>query len=319
VLPDSLARIDPDTLEPTAVFPIGAGADIVEVSGGYVWVMHHVVRDSGPEGIRSAGDHTVSRVDPSTGEVTVVGGGLAPCGITPDPSGDVWVANCYPPEVGQAPNVVRVDAETLDFERTWPAPSRSTGFIRGLAYGGGSLWVSDIFGDADPGPPYAVQQIEPETGARRSFPMNDPATGFGWSEGYGDLWINHFDDGKLSRLHPATERVESVDGVAYSPVYPVVDRDTVWTGDWFTPRVIRVPAVGQATPEVIDLPGGVSRSSYVWDVDAGAGAVWAVTPRLGSLWKIDPETHGVTRVRIAYLPSGVAVEEDAVWVTVRGG
>ena len=61
----------------------------------------------------------------------------------------MWVASCYPPEVGQAPNVVRVDAETLDFERTWPAPSRSTGFIRGLAYGGGSLWVSDIFGDAD--------------------------------------------------------------------------------------------------------------------------------------------------------------------------
>ena len=60
VLPDSLVRIDPDTLEPTDVFPIGAGADIVEVSGGYVWVMHHVVRDAGPEGIRSAGDHTVS-------------------------------------------------------------------------------------------------------------------------------------------------------------------------------------------------------------------------------------------------------------------
>ena len=319
VLPDSLVRIDPDTLEPTDVFPIGAGADIVEISGGYVWVMHHVVRDAGPEGVRNAGDHTISRVDPSTGEVTVVGGGLAPCGIAPDPSGDVWVANCYPPEVGQAPNVVRVDAETLDFERTWPAPSRSTGFIRGLAYGGGSLWVSDIFGDADPGPPYAVQQIDPETGARRSFPMNDPATGFGWSEGYGDLWINHFDDGMLSRLHPATEMVESVDGVAHSPVYPVVYRDTVWTADWFTPRVVRIPAVGPATPEALDLPGGVSPLSYVWDVAAGAGAVWAVTPRLGSLWKIDPETDAVTRVRIPYRPSGIAIEDDAVWVTVRAG
>jgi SARP family transcriptional regulator, regulator of embCAB operon len=318
VLPNSLVRIDADTLEPTDVFPVGAGADIVELSGGYVWVMHHVVRDVASDAIRNAGDHTISRVDPSTGETTVVGGGLAPCGITADPSGDVWVANCYPPEVGQTPTVVRVDAETLDFERTWAAPSRSGGFIRGLAYGGGSLWVSDIFGgDVPPAPPHRVLQLNPETGARRSFPVSDTATGFEWSEGYGDLWINHFSDGKLSRLHPATEKVETIDGVALSPVYPVVDRDTVWTADWFTPRVVRVPAVGPASPEVIDLPGGVSRLSYVWDVDAGAGAVWAVTPRLGSLWKIDPETEAVTRVRIPYLPSGVAVDDDAVWVTVR--
>ncbi|MFO7590494.1 MAG: BTAD domain-containing putative transcriptional regulator [Acidimicrobiia bacterium] len=318
VLPDSLVRIDANTLEPTDVFPVGAGADIVVASGGYVWVMHHVVRDVDSDEIRNAGDHTVSRVDPSTGEATVVGGGLAPCGITADPSGDVWVANCYAPEVGQKPTVVRVDAETLDFERTWAAPSRSDGFIRGLAYGGGSLWLSDIFG-GDASPPYAVLQIDPETGARRSFPVNEAATGFGWSEGYGDLWINHFGDGKLSRLHPATEEVETIDGVAFTPIYPVVNLDTVWTADWSMPRVVRVPAVGTATPKVIDLPGGPSRLSYVWDIDAGAGAVWAVTPRLGSLWKIDPETDAVTRVRIPYLPSGVAVDDDAVWVTVRAG
>jgi SARP family transcriptional regulator, regulator of embCAB operon len=320
VLPNSLVRVDPKTLEPTDVFPVGAGADIVLASGGYVWVMHHVVRDVDSGEIRNAGDHTISRVDPSTGEVTAVGGGLAPCGITADPSGDVWVATCYPSEVGQTPTVVRVDAETLDFERTWAAPSRSGGFIRGLAYGGGALWVSDIFGgDVPPTPPYRVLQIDPETGVRRSFPVNEAATGFGWSEGYGDLWINHFSDGKLSRLHPATDEVETIDDVAHSPVYPVVDRDTVWTGDWFTPRIVRIPAVGPATPKVIDLDGGVSPRSYVWDVDAGAGAVWAVTPRLGSLWKIDPETDAVTRVRIPYLPSGVAVDDDAVWVTVRAG
>jgi DNA-binding SARP family transcriptional activator len=317
VLPNSLVRIDPRTLEPTDVFPIGAGADILELSGGYVWVMHYVVRDVGSNQIRNAGDHTISRVNPSTGEVKVVGGGLAPCGITPDPSGDLWVANCYPPEVGQTPTVVRVDAETLDFERTWPAPSRSSGFIRGVAYGGGSLWVSDIFGVDAPPPPHRVQQLDPDTGARRSFPVSDFATGFGWSEGYGDLWINHFADGKLSRLHPATEDVETIDGVATNPVYPVIDRDTVWTADWSAPRVVHLPAVGRATPEVVELDGGSAPYSYVQDVDAGAGAVWAVTPRLGSLWRIDPETDAVTQVSMPHLPSGVAADDDAVWVTVR--
>lgn len=317
VLPNSLVRIDADTLKPTDVFPVVSGADIVVPSGGYVWIMHNVVRDVGSGEIRNAGDHTISRVDPATGEVTVVGGGLAPCGITADPSGDVWVATCYPPAVDQTPTVVRVDADTLDFERTWAAPSRSSGFIRGLAYGGGALWVSDMFG-GDLAPPYRVLRIDPETGARRSFAVRAAATGFGWADGYGDLWINHFEEGKLSRLHPATGEVETVDRVAIAPLYPVVDRDTVWTGDWLIPQVIRIPAVGPAKPKVIDLPGAGSGSSYVWDIDAGAGAVWAVTPRLGSLWKIDPETNAVTRIRIPYLPSGVAVDGDSVWVTVRG-
>jgi DNA-binding SARP family transcriptional activator len=318
VVPNSLVGIDPDTLEPTDVFPIGAGADIVEVSGGYVWVMHYVVRDVGSSRIRNAGDHTISRVDPSTGEVRVVGGGLAPCGITPDPSGDLWVANCYPRETGQTPTVVRVDAETLDFERTWAAPSRTSGFIRGLAYGGGSLWVSDIFGEDAPAPPYRVVQLDPDTGAGRSFPVSDFATGFGWSEGYGDLWINHFSDGKLSRLHPATKDVETIAGVAVNPVYPAIDHDTVWTADWSAPRIIHLPAVGPATKDVIELPGGgVPRASYVQDVDVGAGAVWAVTPRLGALWRIDPETDAVSRIHIPFLPSGVAADDDAVWVTVR--
>ena len=57
--------------------------------------------------------------------------------------------------------------------------------------------------------------------------------------------------------------------------------------------------------------------SYVWDLDAGAGAVWAVTPRLRFLWKIDPESNAVTRIPMPYPPSGLAADDDAIWVTVR--
>jgi streptogramin lyase len=56
----------------------------------------------------------------------------------------------------------------------------------------------------------------------------------------------------------------------------------------------------------------------VWLVDANAGGVWATTPRFESVWKIDPETDAVTEIPMPYLPSGVAADEDAVWVTVRG-
>ena len=131
VLPNSLVRIDPDTLEATDVVPVGSAPDLVVAAGGFVWITHHVLRDFGSARVRDAGDRTLKRVDPETGEVETVGGGLAPCGLAPDPSGDVWVANCFA-SGGRDANVVRVDATTLDFEATYPVPEGETGSRGGL-------------------------------------------------------------------------------------------------------------------------------------------------------------------------------------------
>ena len=79
------------------------------------------------------------------GKAVIVGGGLAPCGLTADPSGDIWVANCYPGTSGPRDDVVRIDAQTLHFKKTFPIPG-GYGFLRGLTYGGGSVWVTEIFG-----------------------------------------------------------------------------------------------------------------------------------------------------------------------------
>ena len=318
VVPNSLVRLDPNTLEPTAVYPIGSGADTVISSGGYLWVTHHVLRDTASAAVRDAGDHTITRVDPSTGQATVLGGGLAPCGLSSDPSGDVWVANCFASGSGRDANVVRIDAETLEFEATWPAPG-GDGIFRGLAYGGGSLWVSDIFGPTNAAP-FSVTQLDPQTGARRSIPMENFGAPLAWSEGYGDLWITHFEVGRVSQLHAATGEVMTTDRVAINPVSPVVDGDTVWVGDWSVPQVVRIPAVGSGEARTISLPietSGLGLHSVVWQVDAGAGAIWAASPRLGAVWKIDPNDDAVTRIPFPYPPGGVAADGDAIWVTVR--
>ena len=316
VVPNSLVRLDPITLEPTAVFPIGSGADTVVSSGGYLWVTHHVLRDTDSAAVRDAGDHTITRVDPSTGQVTVLGGGLSPCGLTTDPSGDVWVANCFASGSGQTANVVRIDAASLEFEATWPVPS-GDGIVRGLAYGGGSLWVSDIFGPINPAP-FRVTQLDPQTGTQRSIPMEHFGAPLAWSEGYGDLWIAHFELGSLSQLHAATGEVMTTSRVATNPVSPIVDGDTVWVGDWSVPQVVRIPAVGGGEARSVSLPAAnIGLHSVVWQVDAGAGAVWAATPRLGAVWKIDPEDDSVTRIPMPYPPGGVAADGDAVWVTIR--
>jgi streptogramin lyase len=316
VLPNSLVRIDPNTLKPTEVVRIGDAPDIVVAAGGYLWVTHHILRDFNSNALRNAGDRTLTRVDPSTGDAVVVGGGLAPCGLTADPSGDVWVANCYASGSGPSANVVRIDASTLEFKATWRVPA-GKGYYRGLAYGGGSLWVTAPFGDTSPNS-YTLTEIDPRTGAQRLINLNDPATGLAWSDGYGDLWMSSFNYGSVTRMHAATRVMKRMDRVALQPGGLVADGDVVWVGDWAAPRVVRLPAVGSSKPRTVSLPLN-NTALDVWSVAANADGVWATTPSDGALWRIDPKTNHVTRITIPFLPTFVAVDADGgLWVTVRG-
>ena len=110
-----------------------------------MWITHGLLRYTDDDYLRDAGDRTLTRVDPSTGDAPRRRR-TCPCGIAADPSGDVWVANCFASATGA--NVVRVDARTLEFEATWPVPA-GDGYYRGMAYGGGALWVADASGAGD--------------------------------------------------------------------------------------------------------------------------------------------------------------------------
>jgi len=309
IVPNSVVRIDPTTLEQTQVVPVGPSPDLVVAAGGYVWVTHYILRGAtGPAGLVNSGTRTLTRVDPATGTATVVGGGLAPCGIAPDPSGDVWVANCFPRRSGQQPNLVRIDAKTLAFKKTWPAPGVRS-YYRGLAYGDGSLWAG---GDRD-----AVTQLTP-TGAKRTIATAAPPGALAWSDASGDLWITNFGNGTLTRLHAATGAESVIHSAALNPASVIVDGDTVWVGDWSGPTLIHLPAIGSGAAHGISLPTHNSAAG-VWALAAGAGYVWATTPDDDALWRIDPNTNHVERIALPYPPAGVAADANDVWVTVRRG
>jgi streptogramin lyase len=311
VVANSLVRIDSKTLKPTKVVPIGNAPDMVIAAGGFLWVTHHVLRDVDSGALRNAGDRTLTRVDPTTGHTEPVGGGLAPCGLTADPSGDVWVANCYASAARAGADVVRIDAATLDFKETLPVPA-GTGFYRGLAYGGGLLWVAPMANH------HTLTVIDPRTRTKRSIRLARWAGALAWSDEYGDLWLNNFDLGSITRLHVATGDVHTIDAVATNPSFPVVDGDVLWAGDWAGPRIERLRAVGPPKLRRITLPTR-DPNAGVWKVATGAGAVWATTPRDGALWRIDPKTNHLTRIPLAHLPTWVTVGADgALWLTVRG-
>jgi DNA-binding SARP family transcriptional activator/streptogramin lyase len=309
IVPNSLVRLDPDTLEPKQVVPVGPRADLVVVAGGYVWITHGLLRHTAG-GLRDYGDRTVTRVDPSTGETTPVGG-LAPCGMTADPSGDVWVANCY--ASGSHADVVRVDAKTLRFEEHLSVPA-GDGYYRGMTYGGGSLWVADLSGDAS-----ESRRLTQRTrnGTTHSIRLDRHANALAWAEGYGDLWMTNFNAGSVARMHGETEEVKTLESVAGNPGAVVVDGDAVWVGDWDKPRVVRLSAVGSKPPHRISLPV-VRQPAGVTSVAADSRGIWATVPEDRSLVRIDPRSNLPTRIPMPYAPWGVAVDHDGIWVAFRG-
>jgi class 3 adenylate cyclase/streptogramin lyase len=309
VVPDSVVRIDPETGKPTQVIPVGPASDLIVSAGGYVWTTHWVFR---PQEAYNAGDRTLTRVDPESSEAVVVGGGLAPCGLTGDPSGDVWVANCF--DVGGGTfrgNVVRVDAESLRFESTWSVPPpRADETLRGLAYGGGSLWVSA-------GERFEIYELDPSTGERRTFASELEPVWLAWADGYSDLWLSNDATTRLTTLTPSTGAIQHSDApVGSNPFEIAVAGDTVWVGDTDNPRVLRVNAVTRQQLPPVELPGVSQGNGRVFGVAAASGYVWAATPFARSLWRIDARTNAVKRIRMAYPPVGVTASGEDVWVTV---
>ena len=91
----------------------------------------------------------------------------------------------------------------------------------------------------------------------------------------------------------------------------------MWAGDWSSPQVDRLHAVGSPRPRSILLPAVDNAYAGVWSVAAGAGYIWATTPRDFALWRINPQTNAVTRISMPHLPTCVTANGDEVWVTVR--
>ena len=217
--------------------------------------------------------------------------------------------------------MVRVDATTLHFEATYPVPKgdvpAAENIYRGLVYGGGSLWVGGLEVPRLDARKYAtVIQVDPQSGEQRA--TGSGATALAWAETSGDLWASNFGEGTLTRLDASTRAVETVKvlGPYAAAAHILVDRETVWVGDWDHPRVERLRAVGPRRSRLVELPVR-NFGTGVWQIAAGEGYIWATTPGDAALWRIDPKTNKVKRMPIPYPPIGVTANEGDVWVTVR--
>jgi DNA-binding beta-propeller fold protein YncE len=308
IVPRSLVRIDPATNDVTDVVKIEDDPHIAVAAGGYIWIAHRVFRASNGA-VRRA---LLSRVDMKTHAATVVGGGLAPCGLTPDPSGDVWVASCAGSANRLETTIVRVDAATLEFEEFVDAPATQRFAFRGLAYGGGSLWIGDP--DEYSSEPQKVTRIDLETHERRSIRVGSRPAELAWAKRY--LWVPNFYSSSVSRISGSTNKVETLGNIGghRGPFSVAITDDAVWVAQIGEHRVWRIDPNAFRYDGAVVLP--VRRKSGVWSLAAGQGSIWATTPGDSAVWRIDPTTNSATRIALKYRPTGVSAAGGAVWVAV---
>ena len=238
---------------------------------------------------------SLAKIDPRTQEVVQAVSIGHDGGVTTG-GGAVWVADA------DEPDVIRVDAQYGSTTRI-PLPKLGDGTPmnpRGIAYGGGSLWVGQ-------GP--RILRLEPDTGkVQATINAND-------------TWLLRFGEGALYAATPYSGDFLKVDPASNtvswrSHIHP-------WLGDL-------LPAAGWLWLTV-DSDAGVyrfseadgSQSGFEHTGDGsgglafGAGSLWVTNWRAGTVSRVDPVSSAVTSFPTGNAPTGVTVTADRrVWVGI---
>lgn len=293
---NTVGVIDPGNGDVVAQIPVGRTPTSVAVGEGAVWVLN-------------ADDQTISRIDPETRHVEVIGTGSLPTDLAVG-SGAVWIGNGTrrSPLVGHpvATSIARLDPDFGQIRQAIELPGGAgplSNLIEDhLAVGAGAVWAVN--------PDYTVSRIDPRSGrAARVGPGQVAAI----AADRRSVWVLNVDN-TLARLDPRTGRVERRVKIAATALTDIALGDgSVWVAAPFEGVVWRVDAGPRDVFRTIDAGFGVNRLAF------GEGSLWATNSLRGTLSRIDPRANEVARaVTLGNTPRGVAVGAGRVWVTVAG-
>ncbi len=280
---NSVALVDPVSLEPVAAVPVGNTPTETAASSRWIWVLNS-----------NDGAGTISRIDARTRRVasTFSVGGTPKTIVAAFRS--LWVGTSE----GQ---VFRVEPGTDLVENSWTLPNagESTAFAPDsgagwLAAGPDAIWAAST---------RAISRIDPATSRlspRRSSIWGPMAYGFG------SLWVL---GGDLERLSPDTMRLLATIDLAGGSARVVTGLGSVWVADDENGAVVRVDPRQKAVLRTYDVGG------RPFGLAVGAGAVWAASDD-GSVARIDPLSDAVESITIGGTPRNVGFTPGGVWVSV---
>jgi serine/threonine-protein kinase len=279
----SLRSVAVFTADGTLAASVPTGVESVDQQylDGYVWSLN----DGG----------SIAKIDPKTDEV-VQAVSIGHDGGWTVGGGSVWVANADKPEV------IRVDGQYGSTSRiALPKPSDgSSANPQGIAYGAGSLWVSQG---------QRILRLDPES---RKVRATIPAS---------DAWILRFGEGALYAATPYNGDFFKVDPASNtvswrSHIHPWLG-DVLPAGGWLWLTVDSDAGVYRFSKADGNQNGFVHTGNGSGDLTFGAGAVWVSNWRAGTVSRVDPVSSAVKSFPTGNAPTGLAVTPDGrVWVGI---
>ncbi len=282
VPPNSVALVDPRSLEAVAAVPVGNAPTAIAASPRWTWVVNS-----------NDGAGTISRIDARTRRVAStfsVGG--SPRALV-YAFGSLWIG------ISEA-RVIRVEPDSDVIERSWTLPNagESSAFTpeRGagwLAVGGDAVWAASS---------RAISRIDPATSRMR---FRESSIWGPLAYGFGSVWVL---SDELERLSPRTlRRIGRVD-LADGFVALVAGSGGVWVANEDNGAVVRVDAAQEVVARTYDVGGRPSGLAL------GAGAVWVASD--AGIARIDSATDDVKALALGGEPRNVAVASTGVWASV---
>jgi YVTN family beta-propeller protein len=131
----------------------------------------------------------------------------------------------------------------------------------------------------------------------------------GIAVGGGAVWVANNDNGTVSRVDPAVDRVVQTIPVGNAPTGVAVGDGSVWVANSSDGTLTRIDAVTGAVVKTVALGAGAT------DVAVGAGAVWVSDERGDRVFRVDPQSDQVTTlINVGTGPTSIATGFGSVWV-----
>jgi streptogramin lyase len=213
--------------------------------------------------------------------------------------GSVWAVDCITRQI------VRLDARTgrlqarIDLGEVTPPQDAS------LAVGPETVFVID--GD------HAIAQVDP--GTNRVTPTRLTGTNFPSALRFADgsLWVTCSGTGVVSRLDPATGKVQAEITTKPGIRFATAGHDAIWVLNTAEGEVYRIDPSTNALTATID----VGQPVLFGDIAFGHDSVWVrVTDALVA--QIDPATNTlVKRYGAGAGPGSVAADDGALWISAH--
>ncbi|HEX6400888.1 MAG TPA: hypothetical protein VF108_10535, partial [Actinomycetota bacterium] len=286
--PQTLARIDPDTLRVEDRISLETDPSDIAFSAGRLWILEGGLLEMVP-----SGSSRPVRVD-----LTFAG-----CGLTPIGDG-VAVPDC------EDHVLHRVDARG-DVSRWIDLPA--FGDQVAIVHSGDVVWA--LLSRSDGGVSDRVYKLDSRTGdvIGRVVLRGSENDAFGFLEAGGSIWTMNYDTGEVLRVSPTTLALETVLELT-QPSSMTSNGDQIWIADIGSGETVRIdPLNGEVEHRAERVQGNLT---------AGPEAAWALD--LERLYRIGVDDSVVGPVELPYVDAGsfdnpIVFDGKSLWVAVRAG